>query len=374
MKRLPILLLFAFCGNAADWADRAEYDLVLSVRAEMLPQKRLALLDQWKAKYPKSGYQQARRELYFAAYQSLGDSERVLDTAAEILGAEPAHAQAAYWYTVLLPQAGTVAPERLALGEKTSRALLTGATEPVARRTLAWVQWQRGDFAAAETELRQCLATEPGKAETAAWLGTVLASQTKQPEKQPQALWYLARAASLKGDGALPDSQRKQMNGLVQRLYASYHGEAAGLDRLLAAASAAPDPPAGFTIESAAAMAIRKFDEILAQENPRLGEWVKMRRQLESEDGDRYFNDTLHNNPLTPLKGTLIRGVPENKPTELVVGVEDPATPEIVLKLPREWAKAPAPGTVIQFEGSIDSFVKQPFTLTLITEPAKITK
>src|SRR5947209_2989594 len=99
-----------------------------------------------------------------------------------------------------------------------------------------------------------------------------------------------------------------------------------------------------------------------------------MRRQLESADGEKYFNDTLHNNPMPRLKGTLIRGVPEVKPSELVVGVEDPMVPEIVLKLPAEWAKAPAAGTPIEFEGTIDSWIKSPFTLTLLTEPAKISK
>ena len=32
---------------AAKWTDRSEYDLVLTIRAEAEPHKRLALLDQW---------------------------------------------------------------------------------------------------------------------------------------------------------------------------------------------------------------------------------------------------------------------------------------------------------------------------------------
>ena len=61
MKTLATFLLAALSVPAASWTDRAEYDLVLGIRAELLPQKRLALLDTWKAKYPKSEYQQARR-------------------------------------------------------------------------------------------------------------------------------------------------------------------------------------------------------------------------------------------------------------------------------------------------------------------------
>jgi hypothetical protein len=46
---------------AAKWTDRNEYDLVLNIRAEAAPQKRLALLDQWKAKYPKTELHARRR-------------------------------------------------------------------------------------------------------------------------------------------------------------------------------------------------------------------------------------------------------------------------------------------------------------------------
>ena len=69
----------------ARWTDRDEYDLVLNIRAEAAPKKRLALLDQWKAKYPKTDLQQVRQELYLAAWQSLGDSPRMLAVAREMI-------------------------------------------------------------------------------------------------------------------------------------------------------------------------------------------------------------------------------------------------------------------------------------------------
>ena len=60
MKKSTCLIALAACAAAsaapapAKWTDRNEYDLVLTIRAEAAPQKRLALLDQWKAKYPKT--------------------------------------------------------------------------------------------------------------------------------------------------------------------------------------------------------------------------------------------------------------------------------------------------------------------------------
>ena len=61
---LAALAVPALGAPAAKWTDRNEYDLVLNIRAEAAPQKRLALLDQWKAKYPKTELQQVRQELY----------------------------------------------------------------------------------------------------------------------------------------------------------------------------------------------------------------------------------------------------------------------------------------------------------------------
>src|SRR5260370_24096087 len=73
-------------GSPAKWTDRDEYDLVLNIRAEAAPQKRLALLDQWKAKYPKTELQQVRQELYLTAWQSLGDSPAMRAVAAGTAG------------------------------------------------------------------------------------------------------------------------------------------------------------------------------------------------------------------------------------------------------------------------------------------------
>ena len=97
-----------------------------------------------------------------------------------------------------------------------------------------------------------------------------------------------------------------------------------------------------------------------------------MRRRLEGSDGDTYFAETLHNNPLARLKGVLIQSTPDDKPTELSIGVTNPATPEIVLKVSPELAAGAPAGTVIEFEGTIDGFVRSPFSLTVLSDRSKI--
>jgi hypothetical protein len=375
MKRLAIAALAIFCASAANWTDRKEYDLVLSIRAESSPQKRVALLDEWKTKYPKSEYQEIRRELYFAAYQAMDDSANMCAMAGEMLAAQPDNKMGAYWFALLLPEQKKPSQDQLALGEK-SAALLIGeksqaGAEWTAHRVLGWVHWRRGENALAEEEFRKCLELNPNAVQISAWLGTLMGLEQK-PEMRVPALWQLARAAGYHGNGALPDVQQRQIANVLERLYISYHGDTSGLDQLRNSAAAKLYPPAGFDIENAATAALRKQDEELSRSNPQLAAWIRIRQKLESPEGDKYFADNLQGKPLTRLKGTLIKSEPPGRPNELTLGIVDPAQPEIVLKLDSPFPSAAEPGTVLEFEGVGSAVAKGPFILTLTTERAKI--
>ena len=376
MRCFALALVVAGCAAAATWVDRTEYDLVLKIRAANSPQKRLELLDQWKGAYPKSEYLEIRRELYIAAYQALGDGPHTLAVAGEILAAEPANTVGAYWFALLLPEAKTPSPEQLALGEKASRQLLADpkprpGVELTAHRALGWIDWQRKDLAKAEEEFQKCLQLDANRAETSAWLGTVMAAG-QQPDERVPALWQLARASSYRGAGALPDGLRQQYGEVLERLYTSYHGDTGGLDQLRSAAAAAVSPPAGFDIESAAAVALRKQDEELTRTDPQLAAWVRLRQKLEGADGDKYFADTLHGNAIPKLKGALIKAEPAGKPNELTIGIIDASQPEVVLKVAKAFPNEADLGTVLEFEGTADSFVKSPFLVTLNADPSQI--
>lgn len=376
MKLLAWTLAAALAASAANWADRREYDLALTIRAESSPQKRVALLDQWKEKYPKSEFQQMRRELYFAAYQALDDSGKMCEVAGEMLAAQPDNAVGAYWFALLLPEQKSPTQAQFALGEKAAQSLLGGAksqpgAEWTAHRALGWVHWRRGEYAAAEEEFRKCLELNPGAVQISAWLGTLM-GQEGQPEKRVPALWQLARAAAFRDAGALPDGQQRQIGQVLDRLYRQYHGDDSGLDKLRSAAAAAVYPPSGFDIENAAAAALRKQDEELTRTNPQLAAWVRIREKLAAADGESFFRDNLQNKPVTGLKGTLLKADPADKPNELTIAIVDPAQAEIVLKLETPLANPADPGTVLEFEGFADSFAKAPFSLTLLTDASKI--
>jgi len=377
-------------AGPAKWTDRNEYDLVLAIRAEAAPQKRVALIDQWKAKYPSTELLEVRQELYLSAYQSLGDSPRMLAVAREMISGGADNLVGLYWCTLLVPEAREVTPDLLAAGEKAAGQLLAGLdkyfaadrkpsataaedwqkqraeAEFLAHRALGWIHWQRTEYAAAEKEFAKCLQLVPTSAEISAWFGTVLVLE-KQPEHQVPALWHLARAASYREPGALPDGQRRQLATVLERLYTTYHGETAGLDQLRMAAAASPLPPAGFDIESATAAASRRADEELARTNPPLALWIRMRRRLEAPDGDAWFAASLRNTQLPMrLKGTLLRATPAGKPKELVLGVGDATAEEVTLKLETALPNDAEAGTLLEFGGTIEAFTKAPFTLTVL--------
>jgi tetratricopeptide (TPR) repeat protein len=386
--RGAFVLAMAYSAFGAAWTDRSEYDLVLTIRAEATPQKRLTLLDQWKVKYPQSELRQVRRELYLAAYQELSDNNHMLDVAKEMVTEQPDNFVGAYWCTLLIPGAKNPTAELWALGQKAAARLMSGtrpeavpeaewakqkdSAELLGRRLKAWILWQSGDYPAAETEFQTYLSKNPNNAEMTAWYGMSLAAE-KQPEKTSLALWQLARAASIKNDQALPEATRRQVGELADRMYASFHGDAEGLEQMRTMAASSAAPPADFKIETAAVVSARKADAEMLRLNPMLATWTNMRRQLDGADGEKYFADTLRPTRLPRLKGTVIRCSPAKKPTEIVLGMSNAVTEEVLLKVASPFARDADPGTEIEFEGVADSFTKSPFQLTVMAEKDKIT-
>jgi hypothetical protein len=398
------LLLFGAEGVSAavaQWSDRAEYDLVLSIRAEAVPQKRLLLLDQWKQKYPKSEMRQHRRELYLAAYQSLSDSTRMLAVTLDMLNDDPGSYVGMYWISVLLPEAKQPSAEVLAVGEKSARRLVAeldsqfaparkpAAATPeawtaqrkevglLAHRALVWIAWQRGDLATVQSEATICLKTDPARAEISAWYGAALAGQKEEP-KEEAALWHLARAASLKNvPGALSDPERRRMDALFERVYSSYHGSAEGMEEVRGKAVAEAFPAPTFKVESAAVIAARKAKEDFERANPELVAWQKIKEHLDAADGDTYFTESLKGHVSPVLKGTVLKSDPAKRPSKFVLALSDSSTEEVVLRLqtgdkPAALAVAVPAGTRFEFHGILDSFVKSPFALAIVADPADV--
>ncbi len=389
------LLFINASALAADWTDRKEYDLVLTIRSEAAPEKRLALLDTWSKSYPQSGMSRARQELYLSTYESMGDRQNMFAIAKQMLTAQADNPVGLYWLTVLAPQQTNANSEIWDAGGQAARQLLASAkdyfapdkkpatvtdadwqkqkvsVEVLALRTEGWANWQRGNFAAAADNFSECLKKDPGNAEISSWLGIVSGLDNN---KQPQALWHLARATGRELTTPLSDEQRRQVNGLLETVYLSYHGSLEGLEPLRKISASSAFPPPEFTIDPATVVNARRAEAELSQTNPQLAAWLAMRRQLEDANGEKYFASDLQGKPLAQLSGTVLHAVPARAPREIALSMTDANTPDVTLKLTVAATPAIHPGVKIAFQGNGDSFTKSPFALVVTADAAQIVK
>jgi hypothetical protein len=392
MKTTIIAALLLSAGYGADWTNRAEYDLVLSVRAESSSQKRLKLLEEWNERYPQSPQAAARQVLHLETYEALGKPDQMLRVAREMARSSDSPI-ALYWVTLLAPVVGGGDEPSLLDDEKTVRRLLDGLDrylgsdraetpqgeeyqarrrelERLARRTLGWLAVQRRDYRTAEQELTLALLANPADAQLSGWLGMVQLLG-KEPGRRSGALWHLARAASSAGSN-LTEGDRRQFQSLVTAVYASYHGSTGGLDSLQSTAQSAAIPPAGFVVEPAESVAARKEEERLSQLPSMEAAWLRLRKQLESAGADSFFADSLRGKPLPKLRGTLVSASPERRPSQLVLAVGDSGAGEVRVTVTPPLASQAEPGTIVEFEGTAESFQREPFYLHVSARPNQI--
>ena len=397
MKRLVIcccaFLSAAAAIRAADWTDRKEYDLVLTIRSESSPEKRLALLDTWTKSYPQTALAHDRRELYLSTYDSMGDKQQMFGVARQMLAAQPDNPVGLYWLTVLAPQQTNANTEIVDAGDKAAHQLLAStnkffapdkkpanlseadwqkqktSVEVLAQRTEGWANWQRGNFAAASDDISACLKKDSGNAEVSSWLGIVYGLDTN---KQAQAIWYLARATNKDLATPLPDEQRRQVNGMLETVYVSYHGSLEGLDQIRKLTASNAFPPAEFAIDPATVVNARRAEAELSQTNPELAAWLAMRRQLEDANGEKYFASDLQGKPLPQLSGVVLHAVPPRAPKEITVSMTEATLPDITIKLTVPMTSAVHPGVKISFQGNGDSFTKNPFTLVMTADSVQV--
>jgi hypothetical protein len=390
---VSFLLVQAGAGAAAnvDWTDRKEYDLVLTIRSESAPQKRLALLDSWSQSYPKTALARARQELYLDTYQSLGDHVKMFETAKQIQASQPEDPVALYWLTVLAPQQPNN-PATVDIGEKAAKGVLAAldknfaadkkpsalsdadwqkqrtGVEVIGHRTLGWASWQRGNLSAAADEFMICVQKDSGNAEISSWLGIVSAIDTG---KQPQALWYLARSTNKDIATPLPDDQRRQVNSILENMYASYHGSLEGLDELRKVSLSKAIPPPEFSIDPATVVNARRAEMELSMTNPELAAWLSMHRQLTAPDGEKYFASDVQGKPLPKLRGTVLRASPLRAPREIVLSMSESNQPDVTLKLTVPLTRPAPAGANLSFQGVGVSFTKEPFSLIITADTAQ---
>jgi len=382
------------------YKDQQEYTLYDSATKETDANKKLALLNTWKEKYPDSDFKKERLVLYLNTYQTLGQGAKMVETAKDILALDPKDITALYWITFLAPTVGNNSADAVATATKAANGLL-GAEKPaatkdedwksaktnfdaIAYKTLGWAAMVQKNNAEAEQNFKKSLEIDPKSGEVAYSLGQAVLARSiadKKPELQSEALYYFARAAAYDGQGALNPDGRKKVDDYLTRVYNTLHGDSSGLAELKAMAKNSPTPPADFKIKTAAETAAEKEEE-LKKTNPQLALWLNVKGQLLSPEGQTYFDSSMKGAAVPKLKGWLISAKPAVKSKELLVSMEGKdQTPNVTLKLVGTDGTTAAPltgkpvtGVEIEFEGVGDSFTKDPaLMVTFNVEKGKIT-
>lgn len=384
-----------------NWKDRAEYDLYDAITKDASPQTKLEKLKQWQDKYPATDFVDLRQTAFLTTYAALGQVQKALDTAKEILARDPSDFSALYYTAFLTPQlvAMNVKPtdDQLAAAEKAATAILTASkpanltedqwktaktsAEAVAHKTLGWVGMQRKQPEQAEDEFKKALALNPADTEVSYWLGIVIL-QERKPEKQVEALYDYARASAFDSQGAtITAAGRDAVKKQLTDLYTRYHGSAEGLDQLLLQAKLNPNPPSDLKIRSVKDMEEEKIKKAAADEaaHPDLALWKNIKTALTASDGAAYFGNGMKGamlpggaNGIQKFTGTVISMSPATRPKSVVIGIEDPNVPDATLKFETPLPGKVEPGTKISFSGTAESYTANPFMVVFTVEKKNV--
>ena len=364
------------------------------------PKDKPAALDNWKKGFPQSEFADQWPEMYLFAYNDLKDARKTFDQAAEILKTRPNYFYSLQFILSNATQLNPLQPADLDIIERVSKhildepnAVFAADNKPaavkdeqwaafkqpftvVAQRTYAWVFIQRKDNPKAEVEITKYLQMDGTQAQFSYFLAQALLAQNKtSPEKAAPTLFHFARAAAYDGQNSFPAPQRKTVLDYVTNAYKNYHCSDDGLPQLLALAKANTFPPAGFNIKNCADIQRELSEKQAADDaaNPVFAFWRDfIKTPLLKDDGQNYFEMSLKDaaipsgaNNLMKLKGKLISQTPATKPKQLVIGVEKGDVADTTLNFEEALPGNMDPGSVIEFEGVVKAFTKEPFMLTL---------
>jgi hypothetical protein len=397
-----------------NYKDHGEYDLYNEVAKDFSANnssKALTDLDRWSEKYPDSEFKDDRQILYVQAYANANQLAKAIDAAGVVLAKDqlPAGNSASvlrllYAVVSAIQRVPDASAQQLAIAAKAAHlldnydvapdgvsasvwastradlrlsakaALVYIAVAPASRATKA------NDCAGAEAAAMKAIQEFPESVQAAWFLATAEVCLAKtEPAKASFALYELARAASLDPAKGMVDSKWQQANVIpyLARAYTQFHGDdPKGLKELKELAVQSPLPPSGFLIKSAEEIA-RAQEEDFENQHPELALWMKIKNALSGSDGEHYFESELKDSAVPQLKGVLVEATPECRPSQLRVAIRFPKDtqnphPEVLLKLEKPLTGKPEIGAELRWTGVPIAFSKEPFLITMETEPAKI--
>ena len=400
----------AGAAGQKNYKDRGEYDLYSKVTQTQDPKARLDVLNQWQQKYPQTDFSHERLQYFvrtLAALAPTDPSQRqpLLDKCNELLKVDPkdvyAATQVANWGPIV--GGANPSPELQTQIQSAAQSIIDNAptafdpakkpatvsqadfdkakaaTMGLAHNALAYLAVSKKDNKTAEDQYKQSLQANPDQGNVSYQYGKMLQEDKSIPDEQkyPTVLFEYARAAQYTGPSQLPAANQTQLMDYFKKVYSQYHGSADGQDQLLAQAKSAALPPDGFTMTSAAAAANKEAAATQDRINsdPAYKMWYAVKQSLTGDQGAQFFKSNMDGvevpggaQGVKDFNGTVISIDPPDRPTKVVLGVDDPTKPDATLifsqPLPASALDKIKVGQKLEFSGVADSFTKDPYMLT----------
>ena len=369
------------------YQDRAEYDVITKVYGEADPARKLALLDEWKQKYPKTDYDLERAQFYLDSYQKTGKTAETVDAAKEVLEKVPGNFAANYAITLFSPYLGRADDEVIADGTKAANALLEAIptqfgtkpdtvaqaawdsaraqAETASYLTIGWGRMQKKDNTGAEESFRKVLEIDPSRGQVSYWLGQVVLGQN-DASKYDIAFFSFARAALYDGPNSMPVEGRSQVSDYVQNMLRKNYGDES-FDLYwpqfeeMAMMSALPSK----RIELKSTQQLR-FDaeQKSRRENPKLWVYKDLKTALTGAQGDATWRRLR--GALTPeMRLYVVSATPPERPGTINLSSVPGGAIEVVLNLENRRRTGLRRGTMVTIEGVAAVLRKAPFRLTI---------
>lgn len=285
--------------------DPAEYNAYVTALNQQDPNYKAQAFEAFLQQYPNSVVKVEALEVLLAAYQQLGNTAKVEETADRILQVDPSNLRALALMAYLRRAAAEAgqnpqqnAAEARQFGERGLQSLenrpkpegmsaedfdkLKSQTSIIFDGAAGFGALQAKDYKAAQKYFQAAVDQEPKNLRDVYPLAV---AYLEDNPINPLGLWYVARAVLLSNNNA----------GVIKYgrfKYIKYHGSDEGWDQLVAQAQGSPTPPAGWSVPSAPSPA-EQARILVSQKDPKkmnFAEWELVLSQGEPEVQDKVWS------------------------------------------------------------------------------------
>jgi len=369
--------------------DPAEYNAYVNAIQQTNPAQKAQALEAYLQTYPNSVMKEEGLEQLMAAYQQASDAQKAIDTANRILQVNPNNVRAlvllAYTSRMAAAQGGPQMQPNLDKAKQYGEQGLTALhnmtkpegmsdadftkfhneTSAIFEGAVGFAALQAKDYATAQKEMRQAVQDESQPNIMDVYpLGT---ADLEAKPMNPEGFWFIVKASQMaQGAG------QQQILEYGRKKYIRYHGGEDGWNDLVnqAKSSSSIMPPAGFTVAAAPPppSPAEQAADLVKKKDPKqmsFAEW-----ELVLSSGNQQAADTVWNaikDKAVKLGANVIGSTPT---TVQLAGSEDDIDAkkaDITLNMakPIPARLSPAPGTLMNFQGTVTSYTPNPFMMTM---------